>query len=318
MVSRTRPSVPVEVLLNHRGQQQQAKLLEKERRLDSRAQQLRETAARMNPISERLAARKMAKEGVDGSTPSEVRLSGKAIGHVKSRTLQAIQEPSFRPTISKGSRDILAARRPQTLSNSIGNEPVHYRRFHDNQDERAARYEQSFDDHQWVEEEDEEEEEAGPYVDERMVYGERFPQYQDQQEDSPVDWLPEDADWYGQYRSDPVHLSDDRLFDPSQHSLLSRGATMMSVDAVRSSSDVSASLGNSMYSRSKQWDDERQRKREKDRLRQEQEELAQCSFKPTGLRAHSGVDSTTTGDVSERQAAWALKRFVGISAAMLY
>eukprot|EP01034_Spumella_vulgaris_P021667 gene21667-27708_t len=324
MVSRTRPSVPVEVLLNHRGQQQQAKLAEKGRRIDSRAQQLRENAARLNPISERLAARKMAKEGVDASAPSEVRLSGKSIGHVKASILQGIQEPSFKPTISKGSRSILAASHSHQASGSGGSQLVHYRRFaaSNNSESTSAGYDryQEGNDRQWREDmEGEDEDEAGPYVDERMVYGERRPHWREEESahetDSPSDYFDHRADdWYSEYRSDhrAAPLSDDRLFDPTQHSLLSHGAAMVGGGRDGSGRSGGESSGtHSVYSRSKQWDDERQRKRERDRLLKEQEELAECSFRPNGGgggggRSKAGGDSI--GSVSERQAAWAAKR----------
>ena len=84
----------VEDLLHHKGQLYRQNLLAKEKKLESRAQNMRESA-KLNPVSQRIVYQRYV---LQGETVGD-RLS-KPIGTVKQRTLQEMQqELTFKPKI---------------------------------------------------------------------------------------------------------------------------------------------------------------------------------------------------------------------------
>ncbi|KAJ1411523.1 hypothetical protein B484DRAFT_468229, partial [Ochromonadaceae sp. CCMP2298] len=142
LTSNGRPRVPVEVLLQARGQEAAERVQQRRDREALREQQLR--APRVNGVSQRLAREREVREtaqmgaGMGGggeaggggsgggdsdslaptlssaSSYASYRLQ-KPIGRVSKHVLQDVQQslPSFRPAISKSSADILAAEKGQ-------------------------------------------------------------------------------------------------------------------------------------------------------------------------------------------------------------
>lgn len=120
-MTRSRPQVPIEDLLSHRGQQYQQRAQRRVMKQDLQAQILRDTP-KLNPVSERIVLEKMIFEGVSITTglyvlmvttmmnlsgeSSEDRLS-RPIGALKQKTLENIDQPTFQPTLSKKSQDMV-------------------------------------------------------------------------------------------------------------------------------------------------------------------------------------------------------------------
>jgi hypothetical protein len=108
----SRPNVRVEDLLHHKGQLYRQNILAREKKLESRAQNMRESA-KINPVSQRIVNQRYVMQG----ETVEDRLS-KPIGTVKQRTLQEMhQELTFKPKI--GGRNGNDSAQPISASASL-------------------------------------------------------------------------------------------------------------------------------------------------------------------------------------------------------
>ena len=94
--------MPIEDLLTDKGKLQQQRLAEKERRLQQRAQELRQVY-KVNPKSELLVQERYI---LQGETTRD-RLA-RPIGQVKQKTLEDIEKPSFKPTLNPVSIEMTA------------------------------------------------------------------------------------------------------------------------------------------------------------------------------------------------------------------
>jgi hypothetical protein len=104
LVSQSRPQqVPVEELLTAKGQQQRQRIEERNQRLDQQAKQLSQKS-KVNYTSEKLMQERYI---LQGETVKD-RLA-KPIGKVKNKTLDQIEQHSFKPTINPTSLELLAS-----------------------------------------------------------------------------------------------------------------------------------------------------------------------------------------------------------------
>jgi hypothetical protein len=98
-----RPNMPIEDILTGKGQLLKQKLAEREHRLHQRDQALR-AVSRVNPTSEKIVQNRYILQG----ETTQDRLS-RGIGTVRTKTLEEIERPTFKPALNPTSIEMASA-----------------------------------------------------------------------------------------------------------------------------------------------------------------------------------------------------------------
>jgi hypothetical protein len=302
LVSKARPNVAIEDLLHYKHREYQQRAKARELKKDIQEQMMRE-APKMSLQSERILQEKQQylDEAPDGD-----RLYNKPIGAVKQRVLETIEQPTFKPTISKKSREIVNSNMHYYYSSNSNEPPQSSQRSSHSNNRRGGAGGEVFY--------------AASLVDDDSPYSKNSRNYRDNVNDQDQYYEDEDEYGYDDDRDgdglfdnvDDATISLEQLaFDESSgnHNNRQQGrqrrppgsrsknsmdddylqyelpasqshyGDMNSADGYQQGTILSNDPG--FYSRSMRWQQDKEEKLNRERRQREAQEVAECSFKPS-------------------------------------
>jgi hypothetical protein len=338
IVNKARPKVAIEDLLHYKQQEYVEKAKARELRKELQEQMLRETP-KISSNSERILSEKQ-QYSLDDNVSNVDRLYSRGIGAVKQRVLETIDQPTFKPTISKKSKEMVSnsmhlygygaageSRRSSEHLNRAGrqaNGEVFYAASLIDEDSpgshRISHHDDGFDGFptRYGAGDDED---IGENNDEEN--NERYPlgEY-DNMDDATISLEQlafDDAASYNSGHSrqrNHSHRNEDRREGNSNYYLdyeLPHSQSRYDCPQEYSRDDISSN-DPGFYSRSMRWQQEKEEKLERERRQKDLEDISKCSFRPNldgsaFAGQHSGKGPASAESIMDRQSAWVEKRY---------